>query len=162
MLSKELIKLLETREFISIATCDFKGRPNAAPKFLLKTDNEFMYLVDYTISTTWRNLKINPRASMSLIDPSTLKGYQLNGTVKIIEKGPKYKKMRKEMLDKEIRLTAKHIIDDVRGTSKHESFEVVITENFVIFEVRITEVVEIGIKGELKRFKSKDWEIGGL
>ena len=57
MFTDELIKLLEKHEFISVATCDFKGRPNAVPKFLLKVEGDFIYLVDYTIGTTWKNLK---------------------------------------------------------------------------------------------------------
>lgn len=153
MLTKKLQELLGKREFISVATCTSDGRPNAAPKFLLKFTNDQIYLVDYTISTTWRNLKVNPRISMSLIDPNTLAGYQINGSVRIIEKGRLYDKMHKEMMDKEIRLTAKHILEDVRGEAKHEGYEVVIREKFVIFEVTIDEVVKIGIKGELERNK---------
>ena len=153
MLPKELMELLEKREFISIATCDFKGRPNAAPKFVLKVEGNHIYLVDYTIGTSWRNLKINPRISMSLTDTRTLKGYQLNGSVKIITRGRLYDKMRKEMTDKEIRLTTQHIIDEVRGQPTHETFEILISEKFVIFEVSVDEVVEMDIHGELKRNK---------
>ena len=39
MLSKELIGLMEKKEFVSVATCDFKGRPNAVPKFVLKVEH---------------------------------------------------------------------------------------------------------------------------
>lgn len=154
MLTKELTKLLENREFISVATCDFKGRPNAAPKFLLKVEGDVIYLVDYTIGMTWKNLKMNPRASLSLIDPKTLKGYQINGSVHILEKGAKFEKLCKEMRDKTIHLTTQHIIEEVRGESKHETFEIVITEKFVVFEVKIDEIAEIGIGGELTRKKS--------
>jgi len=154
MLTKKLIELLEKREFVSVATCSIDCTPNAAPKFLLKVEGDSLYLVDYTLGATCKNLKVNPRASVSFVDPNTLKGYQLNGQVRIIEKGPKFKKMRNEMLDKEIRLTTKHIIEDVRGEGKHESFEVVITERFIILHLIIDEMVEIGLKGELKRSKA--------
>ena len=155
MLPKELVDLLEKREFISVATCDFNGRPNAAPKFILKIESNRMYLVDYTIGTTWQNLKVNPRISMSLVDTRTLKGYQLNGIVKILTRGKLYDKMRKEMMDKEIRLTTQHIIDEVRGEPTHETFEILISEKFVIFEVKLDEVVEMDIHGELKRNKKE-------
>ena len=155
MLSKELIDLLEKREFVSVATCDFKGRPNAAPKFVLKVENDCVYLIDYTIGTSWKNLKINSRISMSLTDIRTLKGYQLNGSVKIITRGKLYDKMRAEMMDKEVRLTTQRIIDEVRGHPTHETFEVSISEKFIIFEVRIDEVVEMDIYGGLMRNKKK-------
>ena len=156
MITKELVELLNKREFVSLATCDFKGRPNAAPKFLLKADEEHIYLVDYTISTTYQNLKLNPRVSISFIDPRTLMGYQLNGAVAIIEKGPIFDRMHKDMIDKEIRLTAQHLIEDVRGGQKHDVYEVEITEKVVIFEVKVDEIVEIGTKGDLKRRKKSE------
>ncbi len=155
MFPKELTSLLTKREFISVATCDFKGRPNAAPKFLLRVEGNRLYLVDYTIGTTWQNLKTNPRISMSLIDIPRLRGYQLNGSVKIISKGKIYEKMHKEMTDKEISLTAQHIIDEIRGHATHETFEIMINEKFVIFEVRVDEVVEMDIQGELTRTKKE-------
>lgn len=155
MFPKELANLLAKREFISVATCDFKGRPNAAPKFLLKVDGNRLYLVDYTIGTTWQNLKANPRISLSLIDIPRLRGYQINGSVKIISKGKVYEKMHKEMTEKEIVLTAQHIIDEIRGHAAHETFEVLINEKFAIFEVHVDEVVEMGIQGELKRIKKE-------
>lgn len=147
----ELLGLLEKREFISVATCDLKGRPNAAPKFILKADHENIYLIDYTIGMTYDNLKLNPRVSMSFIDPRSLKGYQLNGKATIIEKGRLYDKMRKEMLEKEIRLTAEHIIQDIRGEARHDTFEVGLSEKYVVFKLTVYEVVEIGPRGELIR-----------
>ena len=155
MLTKELIDLLEKREFISVATCDFKGRPNAAPKFVLKVESGRVYLVDYTIGTTLGNLKVNPRISMSLVDVRTLKSYQFNGSVKVMMRGKLYDKMRNEMMNKEVRLTTQRIIDEVRGHPTHETFEVLISEKFVIFEVTIDEVVEMDIHGGLKRNKKE-------
>lgn len=153
MLSKELLNLFDKREFIGVATCDFKGHPTAAPKFILKVESGRIYLVDYTVSKTWENLKTNPRISMSLIDPMTLKGYQVNGNVKILSKGKLYKKLCEEMTDKEVRLTAQHIIDEVRGNPAHETFEILMSERFVIFEVTVGEVVELDIQGKIKRSK---------
>jgi len=153
MLTNELVGLLNEREFISVATCDFSGRPNSAPKFLLKAEAECLYLIDYTIGQTYKNLKANPRASISAVNAKTLIGYQINGSVNILDKGHKYDLLCEETADKKVRLTAKHIIEDVRGESSHDSFEVVITDKFVIFEFVIDEVVEMGIDGNFKRTK---------
>lgn len=151
MPTRDIAVLIKDMEFISVATCDHRGRPNAAPKFLLKYEDGYIYLVDYTIGTTWKNLKVNPRISMSFMDPATLTGYQINGFVQIIDKGPLYEKLRKEMMDKAVRLTARHIVEHVRGTASHEALEVAIREKFIIFKVRAKEVVVIGHKGELLR-----------
>lgn len=154
MLTDEERNLIKEREFISVATCDFSHRPNAAPKFLLKLVKNDIYLVDYTIGTTWRNIKMNPRASLSFMDPKTLVGYQLNGPVEIIDKGPRYAKLTKEMEEKAIKLTAKHIIEHVRGEGEHKNLEVTIRDKFVVFKIRIEEAVRIGPKGELERGKA--------
>lgn len=151
MLTESMKELLKKREFLSVGTCDFKGMPNAVPKFLLKVEDDRIYLVDYTIGTTWRNIKINPRVSLSFINPRTLKSYRINGTVRVITKGAKFDKLFREMQKRAVSLTAQHIIEDLRGQAKYDDYEVGITDKFVIFEVKITDITEIGIKGELKK-----------
>lgn len=151
MLNKKIAELLKDREFISVATCDLAGRPNVAPKFILKLQANSIYLVDYTIGNTWGNLKVNPRASLSFMDTDSLSGYQINGMVEIVEKGLEYEKIYGEMLQKEIDLSAKRIIEGVSRQRKHASFEVALTGKFVILKVNIAEVVEIGPGGEVKR-----------
>ncbi len=90
MFKAKAIEFLKTREFVSVATADFEGNPNAAPKFLLKVEGDFIYLIDYIIGRTWENISINPKVSLSFMDPETLFGYQINGTVDIINKGKVY------------------------------------------------------------------------
>jgi hypothetical protein len=145
--------LLENREFVSVATCDFQGRPNAAPKFILKLEHNFVYLVDYTIGKTWENLKINPKASLSFMDSDTLTGYQINGAVEILESGPEYKGLLDEFRKKEIGLSAKRIVEGIYRGKTHGNFEAGFPEQFAIYKVKVEELVEIGPRGELKREK---------
>ena len=151
MLNKKISEFLRDREFISAATCDFDGRPNAAPKFLLKVDGKSIYLVDYSLTKTWENLKINPRASLSFVDTDTLQGYQINGPVEMIEKGPAFDKMVNELREKEITLSADRIIKGLHRDKSHEIFEVAIPEKLAILKVTIEEITEISPKGELKK-----------
>ena len=153
MITRKINEFLKTREFISIATCDFEGRPHAAPKFLLKVEDNFIYLVDYSNGRTWENLKVNPRAALSFFDTDNLVGYQINGSVEIIDKGADYDKIMHELRRKEIDLSIKRIIEGVSTGKKHESFEVGLPEHVVVFKVKIEEVAEITPRGELKREK---------
>ncbi|MCX5711049.1 MAG: pyridoxamine 5'-phosphate oxidase family protein [Candidatus Omnitrophica bacterium] len=150
---KNISKILEGREFVSVATCDFKGRPNAAPKFLLKIENSFLYLIDYSFGHTWENLKINPRVSVSFVDTETLMGYQLNGAVDIIKNGPVYQAICEDVIAKEIDLSAKRIIEGVSTERSHKNFEISMSEKFLVYKINIEEVVQIGTSGELKREK---------
>lgn len=151
MLPKKIIDGLHSKEFISVATCDFNGQPNAAPKLILKIEDNIIYLIDYTIGRTWVNLKSNPRVSLSFVDQDALIGYQLNGEVELIESGATYNKMLHELHEKEVGLSAKRIVEGVLRGKKHERFEVAISEKFVIFKVKVTEIAYIGMKGGIKR-----------
>jgi hypothetical protein len=150
MISKKLDEILKKREFAYVATVNSKGAPNAAPKFLLKKEDHFLYLIDHVMGMTYDNLKINPRASVAVMDPNTLIGYQINGFVEIIEKGKIYKKLLKEVVNKEVSLTAKHIIEDVRGTAYHETFELAFPEHLVVFKLKIDKIIEISTSGKMK------------
>ena len=153
MINKNIKALIESREFISVASCDLEARPNAAPKFLLKVEGDYIYLVDYIIGRTFRNLQVNPRVSLSFIDNNTLIGYQVNGKVEIINEGVEYREILKELQYKQIDLSAKRVVEGVVKGQSHKSFEVAIPDHFVIFKVKMEEVVEMRPSGTLKREK---------
>lgn len=151
MITKNLSDILKNREFISLATCDFNGRPNVAPKFFLKLEGNYIFLVDYVFGNTFNNLKNNPRASLSIMDTDSLKGYQINGAVEIIEKGDFYDKIFAEVKRREISLAAERIIKGIKSAQRHKSFELAFPEKIAIFKVRIEEIVEIDSSGKLER-----------
>ena len=152
-MNKKVFELLKKRGFVSVATCDLEGRPNAAPKFILKLENNLIYLVDYSIGRTSRNLRFNPRISVSFMDNDTLMGYQLNGSVEIIDSGQEYDALVKELSQKELELSTCRIIEGVTKGKSHEGFELSLSEEFVIFKVKVTEIVEIASSGTLRTEK---------
>lgn len=152
-MNKKVSELLKSREFVSVATCDLAGRPNAAPKFVLRLENNFIYLVDYIIGRTSRNLEVNPRISISFMDNHTLMGYQLNGSVEIIAKGQAYEALVKDLSQKELELSTRRIIEGVTQGKSHAGFELSLSERFVIFKVKVEEIVEIASSGTLKTEK---------
>ena len=151
MINKNVITLLESKEFISVATCDLGAEPNAAPKFLLKVESDSIYLVDYIIGKTFRNLKVNPRVSLSFFDNNTLVGYQLNGKVQIIDRGPEYLSALNDLARKEIDLSTTRIIDGVIKGQAHKAYEVASSKQFVILKVKVEEIVQIQSSGTLQR-----------
>lgn len=154
MLTKTIIELLKKREFISIATCDLNGRPNAASKFILKIEGGCIYLVDYIFGKSYENLKVNPRVSLSFVNNDSLKSYQINGSVELIENGTVYEESAAELVQKEVSLSTDRIIKGVSSGKHHENFEVAIPEKFVIFKVKIEETVEMPYGGGVKREKA--------
>jgi len=148
---REINEILKNKEFLDIATCDFNGRPNVAPKFLLKFNKKFIYLVDHVMGASFRNLQANPRISISVMDIDALMGYQINGSVEIVAAGIEYEEILQEMADKKIKLSVERIIAAVGSSKKHDSFELMLPDKFAIFKVRIEEIVEIRLSGELNR-----------
>ena len=68
MISKRLDHILKDREFAYIATINSKGEPNAAPKFLLKKEEHFLYLIDHVMGMTYKNLKITTRGDLKIAE----------------------------------------------------------------------------------------------
>jgi len=151
MINKNVKALIESKEFISVASCDLEARPNAAPKFLLKVEANYIYLVDYIIGKTFYNLKVNPRVSLSFFDNNALVGYQINGKVQIIDRGPEYLAALNDLARKEIDLSTTRIIDGVIKGQAHKAYEVASSKQFVILKVKVEEIVQIQSSGTLQR-----------
>lgn len=151
MFSEKLKKLLRNREFLNVATADQTGMPNAVPKFLLKCDLPYIYLIDYTFGQSISNLRVNPRASLCLMDVDNLQGYRLNGTVELIENGQDHQKIAQELEKKSIQLTAGRVIEGMRTGKKFEHYEIEIPDRFVAMKIKIEDVVQIGARGDLYR-----------
>ena len=114
MVIKEVANFLKKEKFLNIATTDLNNRPNVAPKFLLKIDNDLIYLVDYVKNTTLKNIRINPKVSISFINTDSLRGYQINGVAEVIDKGPTCIKLLREYEKKKIELSTERLIDSLR------------------------------------------------
>ncbi len=154
MVIKAIIELLKGREFVSVATVGKNGEPNAAPKFILKIETPFIYLVDYTIAQTVENLKINPRASLSFMDIENLEGYRLNGAAELIERGQVFDALSQELHRRIVKLSASRVIEGMRSGKKSGHFELEMPDRFVVLKIRIKDAAKIGSRGGLWKEKS--------
>ncbi|HNQ51335.1 MAG TPA: pyridoxamine 5'-phosphate oxidase family protein [Candidatus Omnitrophota bacterium] len=154
MLTKRVHEFLKKRTFLNVATATLDGKPNNVSKLILKAEEHFVYLVDYAIGRTYTNVKVNPRVSLSFFDLEKLVGFQINGPVELIEKGPVYDSFKAELTEKEISLATERIIKGVSNGQGHEKFELAPPRHFVIFKIKIEEIAEVSYSGEIKREKS--------
>ena len=148
-----LAPLLKTRTFLSVGTADKTGRPNAAPKFFLKHEKSYIYLIDFSFATTTKNLKENPQASLSFMDMDNLEGYRLYGEVELIEKGPEFRRLSKEVERRTIQLSAERLIEASRTGKKYSHYELEMPDKFVVIKVKIKEMTKIGTRGDFYREK---------
>ena len=147
----KIVSLLKKRSFISIATADVQGEPHAVPKFLLKVDGGFVYLIDYAIGKTVTNLQANPRACLSFMDLDNLEGYRISGPAYLLENGPEHEKILKEFDKKLIQMSATRLIEGMRAGKKAQHFELEIPNKVIAIKVRIGEAVRIDRQGKLFR-----------
>lgn len=151
MMLKIVTEIIRNRNFINVASCDAKGRPNGVSKLIVKIEGNTLVLVDYSIGRTYANLKSNPRVSVSFFDVERLKGYQINGPVEIVEEGAAYTEMASHLNAKEISLATERVIRGMTRGKPHEEYEMGKTKKFVFFKIRMDEIAEISYSGEIKR-----------
>ncbi len=155
LLTSEISRFLKEKEFLNIATCDFEHNPNVAPKFLLKIEKDTIYLADYILGRTWRNIKINPKVSLSTVNFDTLMGYQINGFAELIDKGGEYKLLSREVSRRAVHFSVKRIIQAVQSEKKSERHEVSFPEKIAFIKIMVQEIVEIAPSGKLERRASR-------
>jgi len=148
-ITERLEEILEKREFVSIATVGRGGQPNSVPKFLYRGKGSFLYLLDYVAGKTVSNLRENPKASVSFMDLDTIEAYRLNGTARIIEKGPVFDAVLKGWNEKLVQLSTDRVIEAVRTGKRRNHYEMEMTEHLAVIKVRIDTIIKIGRRGDI-------------
>lgn len=148
-INEKLEEVLKKREFVSIATVGHDGQPNSVPKFLYRGKGSFLYLLDYVVGKTIRNLRENPKASVSFMNLNTLEAYRLNGTAEVIDRGPVFDAVLKGWNEKLVQLATDRVIEAVRTGKKRGHYEMEMTEHLAVIKVRIEAVIKIGRRGDI-------------
>lgn len=81
-----------------VATATRQGVPNVTPKGTVRVlDDQHVVFADLFSLKTRQNLEQNSQVAVTVIDPSTHKGYQIKGTAELISSGPLYEQMVAEL-----------------------------------------------------------------
>ncbi len=82
---EEIVWFFEKQDFVIVSTVDSEDGPHCACKGLLKISREGkFYIMDLFRGNTFRNVKSNPRMSITAVDEHQFKGYCLKGKARII------------------------------------------------------------------------------
>ena len=93
----------EVQEFLKgkmawVATAASDGMPNTTPKGSVRViDDEHVIFADLFSRKTRENLRANPKVAVTVADMTTYKGYQIKGSASLLESGPLFEKMAKEL-----------------------------------------------------------------
>ena len=86
-IKEDLAAFLEGQGFVIVSSLDERGRPHSACKGIVKMEAEGrVYLLDLYTGSTSRNLKANPRMSITVVDEERFKGYCLKGTARLVKR----------------------------------------------------------------------------
>jgi predicted pyridoxine 5'-phosphate oxidase superfamily flavin-nucleotide-binding protein len=93
----------EVRDFFPgktawVATATREGVPNVTPKGTVRViDDQHVIFADLFSLKTRQNLEQNPRVAVTVIDPTTKKGYQIKGMAELVSSGPLYDQMAEQL-----------------------------------------------------------------
>ncbi len=150
LISDELRGLLEKQEFIYISTCDAE-RPNIAPKFLIKVEEDSIFIADFLSGRTSVNLKKNPNAAVGILNLDTLIGYQFLGRAHELKEPAGSGILMNILQEREMKFCVERIVAGVSSNSRSENFEISFPEDVAIYRIDVEEVVTIGPGAKLIR-----------
>jgi general stress protein 26 len=144
-LTDEIIHFLYRQHFTVISTLDKDGSIHNSCKGIVQIDGKgYIYLLDLYKQKTYKNLKINSRISLTVVDEHKFKGYSLKGKAKIISED----KIKPEILkawDKKISGRISHrILQNIKGEKGHGSHpEVLLPKPEYIIMMRVEKIVDL-------------------
>jgi predicted pyridoxine 5'-phosphate oxidase superfamily flavin-nucleotide-binding protein len=81
-------QFVETQGVFVVGTIGGSNLPNVSPRIFFRIDDEVIYWLDFFKHKSYKNIKINPWATVAVFNKDDLKGYQFRGTVSFITDEP--------------------------------------------------------------------------
>jgi predicted pyridoxine 5'-phosphate oxidase superfamily flavin-nucleotide-binding protein len=91
VLSEPMMALVRHQRLGFVASVAADGSPNVSPKGSLTVwDEHHLIFADVDSPHTVRNLKVNPRTEVNVVDPFSRKGFRFAGKATVYHAGPLY------------------------------------------------------------------------
>lgn len=155
-LSGRIIQFFQSQGFVIVSTVDKNGTPHNSCKGIVRINhNGLFYLLDLYRGKTYKNLRQNPRISITAVDEHRFVGYCLKGKAKIISG----KNLKPEIIKAwEQRIAGRitrRIIKNVKGEkghSRHPEAQLPKPEYLIVMDVKeIIDLTPYRIKQEGSR-----------
>jgi uncharacterized pyridoxamine 5'-phosphate oxidase family protein len=144
-LADGIIHFFQEQGFAIVSTIDGNGGPHNSCKGIVKINqNGLIYLFDLYKGKTYKNLKINPRMSISAVDEHKFIGYCLKGRAKIV-KTDKLKPHILSAWDKKITSRiSRRVIKNIQGEKGHPRHpEALLPKPEYMVVMKVKEVVNL-------------------
>ncbi len=100
LITQELREDVEGSVLCWLATADADGRPNVSPKEIFATFGEDSIVIAHIVSPrSVANIRTNPQVCVSFVDVFRQRGFKVEGTARLVEKGePEFEMVGADLL----------------------------------------------------------------
>lgn len=144
-LTAEIIQFFQNQGCVVVSTLDKRGFPHSSCKGLVKIgEHGKIYLLDLYQARTYKNLRRNPRISITAFDEHKFRGYCLKGKAEIIKKD----KLRPEIIKAwEDRITSRitqRLLKNIREEKGHPAHpEALLPQPKYLIAMDVEEAVDL-------------------
>ncbi len=129
--------------FATLGTCSKGLAPHNSPKIILTFKRPFLYLIEHHKGYSFRNIKENPRVSISTFNLSRMTGFHLYGKAKIIGKGAIFSRLIRKFQKRKIELCTHEVIEAVKGRPGLQLRNFICLDPVLIYKIQLTKVTAI-------------------
>jgi len=120
-LPKKIFKFFQSQEEVFVATMDPDGRIHGSIKGIVGLEEECrIFIVDLYSRQTYRNLKKDPRVSISAMDKKNFMGYTVQGQARIVPRQDIPEHIMAQWEERIIQRISKRVVQGVRAQAKQD------------------------------------------
>ncbi len=128
------------------------GKPNTAPKLLVDIEMpNAVYYLDHFFTSTYRNVRRNPQASVAFMDDHKFTGFRLTGSCRPLRPGAEFSRVHTAWEKRLNRYLAARIVERIKGEGEAGMAEMDLPKDFVIMKVAAREAALVKPDRVLKR-----------
>ncbi|MBU4334776.1 MAG: pyridoxamine 5'-phosphate oxidase family protein [Candidatus Omnitrophica bacterium] len=145
-LPDEIIKFLDEQNIVIVSTFDENENIHCSVKGIIGSEEtEKIFIIDVYKKRTYKNLKRNPKVSITAVDEQKFKGYTLQGKAKLIIQQKISKNVLERYEERITRRISNRVIKGVQKctkSSKHHEGELPILPKYLI-EIAVEKIIDL-------------------
>ena len=144
-LPDKIISFFKKQSFVIVSTIDADGRIHCSAKGIVDVRGSRAFVIDLYCNKTYKNLKNDPRISITQIEEQSFIGYTLSGKAKIVPKNDIYKEHIKEWERRVSKRISNRLIKSVqneKGSSTHHEAKLPEDPKYLI-EINVENIIDL-------------------
>jgi hypothetical protein len=149
---EDVKKMIREKQVIIVGTADHTGLTNISPRSTFHVRDDEIYWFELFKHKSYYNFKQNPWVSVAIFDTNKLSGYQMKGTVSVVDDKSESYPIRLRIIDRLTRLNKEKTL---KLTSKYD-YKIIKFTPRVIYTLNPFEFADVPVELDA------DIEVAGL